>query len=245
MSNQPFPGAFLDAIKEKCNLPEYSVSKAVVILNLEKNKIQRREFHTVMKGNGDVFTDSSTLDFCEIYEPVEGLQGREEGLELENTSSDEDQEEVQDSHKCGGCGEAYATLDLFVKHKIVCNSRKKTTKNRMAILRFDRHSFKVECDDRYEINLNAEQRDDGLKCIKGITIVAEQPAEQIEELAEQSKGLAETYKKPIELEQEKRNKLAEMNKKLIELEQEQSNPVPKHIRSQTQSMDHFLSPFII
>ena len=97
--------------------------------------------------------------------------------------------------------------------------------------------MKVECDDRYEINLNAEQRDDGLKCIKGITIVAEQPAEQIEELAEQStglaeqsKGLAETYKKPIELEQEKRNKLAEMNKKLIELEQEQSNPVPKNIR---------------
>ena len=173
------------------------MSKSEVILTLEKKKIQRREFRKV----------------------------RKEGLELENTSSDEgsnsffesetDEEEVQDNHSCGGCGETCATLDLFVKHKIVCNSRKKTTKNRKVILRFDRHSLKVESDDRYEINLNAEQRDDGLKCIKGITIVAEQPAEQIEELAEQStglaeqsKGLAETYKKPIELEQEKKKQVS-------------------------------------
>ena len=62
--------------------------------------------------------------------------------------------------------------------------------------------MKEECDDWYGRNLNAEQRDDGLKCIKGekgLALVEE-------ELAEQSKELAETYKKPIELEQEKRNK---------------------------------------
>ena len=56
--------------------------------------------------------------------------------------------------------------------------------------------------------MDAEQRDDGLKCIKD----EKRLALVEEELAEQSKKLAET------------------NKKLIELEQEQSNPVPKHIR---------------
>ena len=116
-----------------------------------------------------------------------------------------------------------------------------------AILRLGGNSLKVECDDWYGRHLNAEQRHDGLKCIKGekrLVLVEEELAEQGKELAgqskelaeqskglaEQSKGLAETYKKPIELEQEKRNKLAEMNKKLIELEQEQSNPVHKNIR---------------
>jgi uncharacterized coiled-coil protein SlyX len=56
--------------------------------------------------------------------------------------------------------------------------------------------------------LDAEQRDDGLKCIKD----EKRLALVEEELAEQSKKLAET------------------NKKLIELEQELSNPVPKNIR---------------
>ena len=56
--------------------------------------------------------------------------------------------------------------------------------------------------------MDAEQRDDGLKCIKD----EKRLALVEEELAEQSKELAET------------------NKKLIELKQEQSNPVPKHIR---------------
>jgi len=68
--------------------------------------------------------------------------------------------------------------------------------------------LKVECDDWYGRNLDAEQRDDGLKCIKD----EKRLALVEEELAEQSKELAET------------------NKKLIELEQEQSNPVPKNIR---------------
>jgi hypothetical protein len=68
--------------------------------------------------------------------------------------------------------------------------------------------LKVECDDWYGRNLNAEQRDDGLKCIKDEKILALVE----EELHKQSK------------------ELAEMNKKLIELEQEQSNPVPKNIR---------------
>ena len=63
--------------------------------------------------------------------------------------------------------------------------------------------------------MDAEQRDDGLKCIKDekrLALVEEELEEQSKELAEQSKKLAET------------------NKKLIELEQEQSNPVPKNIR---------------
>jgi hypothetical protein len=56
--------------------------------------------------------------------------------------------------------------------------------------------------------LDAEQRDDGLKCIKDekrLALVEEELAEQSKELAEQSKELAE-------------------------LKQEQSNPVPKTIR---------------
>jgi hypothetical protein len=61
--------------------------------------------------------------------------------------------------------------------------------------------LKVECDDWYGRNVDAEQRDDGLKCIKD-------------------------EKRFALLEEE----LAETNKKLIELEQEQSNPVPKTIR---------------
>ena len=63
--------------------------------------------------------------------------------------------------------------------------------------------------------MDAEQRDDGLKCIKDekrLALVEEELEEQSKKLAEQSKKLAET------------------NKKLIELEQEQSNPVPKNIR---------------
>jgi hypothetical protein len=68
--------------------------------------------------------------------------------------------------------------------------------------------LKVECDDWYGRNLDAEQRDDGLKCIKDekrLALLEEELAEQSKELAEQSKELAE-------------------------LKQEQSNPVPKNIR---------------
>ena len=61
--------------------------------------------------------------------------------------------------------------------------------------------MKVECDDWYGRNLDAEQRDDCLKCIKD----GKRLALVEEELAEQSKELAE-------------------------LKQEQSNPVPKNIR---------------
>ena len=61
--------------------------------------------------------------------------------------------------------------------------------------------MKVECDDWYGRNLDAEQRDDGLKCI-------------------------EAEKRLALLEEE----LAEQSKELAELKQEQSNPVPKHIR---------------
>jgi hypothetical protein len=61
--------------------------------------------------------------------------------------------------------------------------------------------LKEECDNWYGRNLDAEQRDDGLKCIKD-------------------------EKRLALLEEE----LAETNKKLIQLEQEQSNPVPKNIR---------------
>jgi hypothetical protein len=90
--------------------------------------------------------------------------------------------------------------------------------------------LKVECDDWYGRNLDAEQRDDGLKCIKD----EKRLALVEEELAEQSKELAGTKKKQIELEQEQRKELAETNKKLIELkqelEQEQSKSVPKNIR---------------
>ena len=68
--------------------------------------------------------------------------------------------------------------------------------------------MKVECDDWYGRNLDAEQRDDCLKCIKD----GKRLALVEEELAEQSK------------------KLAEQSKELAELKQEQSNPVPKTIR---------------
>ena len=88
-----------------------------------------------------------------------------------------------------------------------------------AILRLGGNSLKVECDGWYGRNLDAEQRDDDLKCInneKRLALVEE-------ELAEQSKELAE-------LKQEQSKKLAEQSKELAELKQEQSNPVPKHIR---------------
>ena len=87
-----------------------------------------------------------------------------------------------------------------------------------AIIRLGGNSLKEECDDWYGRNLEAEQRDDGLKHVKDEKRVA---------LVEEE--LAETKKKLIELEKEKRKELAEMNKKLIELEQEQSNPVTKNI----------------
>jgi hypothetical protein len=61
--------------------------------------------------------------------------------------------------------------------------------------------LKEECDDWYGRNLDAEQRDEGLKCIKD-----EKRLALIEE------------------------ELAEQSKELAELKQEQSNPVPKHIR---------------
>jgi uncharacterized coiled-coil protein SlyX len=95
-----------------------------------------------------------------------------------------------------------------------------------AIERLGGNSLKVECDDWYGRNLDAEQRDDGLKCIKDEKRIASLE----EEVAEQSKELAEIKKKQIELEQEQSKELAEMNKKFKELEQEQSNPVPKNIR---------------
>jgi len=99
-----------------------------------------------------------------------------------------------------------------------------------AIVRLGGNSLKVECDDWYGRNLDAEQRDDGLKCIKD----EKRLALVEEELAEQSKELAEMKKKQIELEQEQRKELAETNKKLLdleqELEQEQSKSVPKNIR---------------
>ena len=105
-----------------------------------------------------------------------------------------------------------------------------------AILRLGGNSLKVECDDWYGRNLDAEQRDDDLKCIKTekrLALIEEELAEQSKELAGQSKELAETNKKLIELEQEKRKEFAEMNKKLIELEQKQSNPVTKNISDTT------------
>jgi recombinational DNA repair ATPase RecF len=63
--------------------------------------------------------------------------------------------------------------------------------------------------------LDAEQRDDGLKCIKD----EKRLALLEEELAEQSKELAE-----------QRKKSTEQSNELAELKQEQSNPVPKNIR---------------
>jgi hypothetical protein len=92
-----------------------------------------------------------------------------------------------------------------------------------AIVRLGGNSLKVECDDWYGRNLDAEQRDDGLKYIK-----------DEKRLALVEEELAETKKKQIELEQEQRKELAETNKKFIELkqelEQEQSKSVPKNIR---------------
>jgi septal ring factor EnvC (AmiA/AmiB activator) len=76
--------------------------------------------------------------------------------------------------------------------------------------------LKVECDDWYGRNLDAEQKDDCLKCIKDekrLALVEEELEEQSKKLAEQSKELAET------------------NKKLIELKQEQSNLIKGYIRS--------------
>ena len=120
-----------------------------------------------------------------------------------------------------------------------------------AILRLSGNSLKVECDDWYGRNLDAEQREDDLKCIKTekrLALIEEELQEQSKKSTEQSKELAETNKKLIELEQEKSKQLAETNKKLIELEQEnskqlaeankksieleqeQSNPVPKNIK---------------
>ena len=68
--------------------------------------------------------------------------------------------------------------------------------------------MKGECDDWYGRTFDAKEKEDSLKCInadKRLALVEE-------ELQEQSKELAET------------------NTKLIELKQEQSNPVPKNIR---------------
>jgi uncharacterized coiled-coil protein SlyX len=67
--------------------------------------------------------------------------------------------------------------------------------------------------------LDAEQRDDGLKCIKD----EKRLALVEEELAEQSKKLAET------------------NKKLIELEQEQSTPEETHVNQYLPLMKHMLN----
>ena len=68
--------------------------------------------------------------------------------------------------------------------------------------------MKKECDDWYGRNLDAKEREDSLKCIN-----ADKRLALVEEgLQEQSKELAET------------------NKKLIELKQEQSNPVSTSMR---------------
>jgi hypothetical protein len=61
--------------------------------------------------------------------------------------------------------------------------------------------LKEECDDWYGRNLDAEQRDDGLKWIN----------------AEKRLALVE-------------EELQKQSKELIELKQDQSNPVPKHMR---------------
>jgi hypothetical protein len=82
--------------------------------------------------------------------------------------------------------------------------------------------LKKECDDWYGRNLDAEQREDGLKCIKD----EKRLALVEEELQEQSKKLAEQCKKSAEQSKE----LAEQSKELAELKQEQSNAVPKSIR---------------
>ena len=112
-----------------------------------------------------------------------------------------------------------------------------------AILRLGGNSLKVECDDWYGRNLDAEQRDDGLKWInaeKRLALVEEELQKQSKELAEQSKELAEQSKKSAEQSKklaeqskelaEQSKKSAEQSKELIELKQEQSNPVPKNIR---------------
>ena len=108
--------------------------------------------------------------------------------------------------------------------------------------------MKVECDDWYDRNLGAKQRDYNLRCInadKRLALVEEELQEQSKELAEikqeQSKELAEIKqeqsKEFAEIKQENRKMKAETNKKFtenrkaleetnnkyMELEQEQSN----------------------
>ena len=90
-----------------------------------------------------------------------------------------------------------------------------------AILHLGGNSLKVECDDWYGRNLDAKQRDDGLKWIN-----AEKFALFEEKLAEQSKEIAEQSKKSAEQSKE----IAEQSKEIAELKQEQSNPVPKNTR---------------
>jgi uncharacterized coiled-coil DUF342 family protein len=119
-----------------------------------------------------------------------------------------------------------------------------------AIVRLGGNSLKVECDDWYGRNFDAEQRDKGLKCIKDEKRLAlfeeeleeqsKKSTEQSKELAEQSKELTELRKKSTEQSKEltehrkksteQSKKLAEQSKELAEIKQEQSNPVPKHIR---------------
>ena len=98
-----------------------------------------------------------------------------------------------------------------------------------AILRLGGKSLKVECDGWYGRNLNAEERDDGLKSIKEenrLALVEEELAEQSKELAEQRKKSTEQSKELAE----QRKKSTEQSNELAELKQEQSNPVPKNIR---------------
>ena len=82
-----------------------------------------------------------------------------------------------------------------------------------AILRVGGNSLKVECDDWYGRNMDAEQRDDGLKLIKvekRLALVEEELEEQSKKLAEQSKELAEQSKELAEQSKE----LAEQSKEL-------------------------------
>ena len=112
-----------------------------------------------------------------------------------------------------------------------------------AIVRLGGNSLKVECDDWYGRNFDAEQRDKGLKCIKDekrLALFEEELEEQSKKSTEQSKELTELRKKSTEQSKEltehrkksteQSKKLAEQSKELAEIKQEQSNPVPKHIR---------------
>ena len=92
--------------------------------------------------------------------------------------------------------------------------------------------MKVECDDWYDRNLGAKQRDYNLRCInadKRLALVEEELQEQIKELAEikqeQRKMMAETNKKLTE----NRKALEETNNKYMELEQEQSNLLTQYM----------------